>query len=62
MNLRFNRYLYKSSKKQFMCTIYHSLFNTERAVDIRATACLTDLSLRSLMTVSLTKADRMILC
>ena len=45
-----------------MCTIYHSLNNIERAVDIKSIFNLTDLSLRSVMTISLPKADRKNLC
>ena len=59
MNLRFNRYLYKSSKYQFMCTIYHSLFNAERAVAIKSNSMF---NLTDLMTISLPKADRKNLC
>ena len=59
MNLRFNRYLYKSSKEQFMCTIYHSLFNVERAEAIKSNSLF---NLTDFIPISLPKADRKNLC
>ena len=38
-----------------MCTIYHSLFNVERAVAIKSNSMF---NLTDLMTISLLKADR----
>ena len=42
-----------------MCTIYHSLFNVERAVAIKSNSMF---NLTDLMTISLPKADRKNLC
>ena len=42
-----------------MCTIYHSLFNVERAVAIKSNSMF---NLSDLMTITLPKADRKNLC
>ena len=42
-----------------MCTIYHSLFNVERAVSIKSNIMF---NLSDLMIISLPKADRKNLC